>query len=131
MGQNRKRNIGEIFLNMARKGFGIFEEYMTQKIYGNNLGIFGMMKMWVASQPKADRVIPLIEKGIFPRKRLLGLVQDGNDKVLGWFRGWQATREEESRVIPPGSKTTKPQKSKTRPKSKEKEMGRIQGVTAP
>jgi hypothetical protein len=36
---------------------------------------------------------------------------------------------EESRVISPGFKTTKPQKSKTRPKSKEKEMGKIQGVT--
>ena len=45
------------------------------------------------------------------------------------LRGFQATREERSRVIPSGSKTTKPRKSKTRPKSKEKEMGKIQGVT--
>ena len=85
--------------------------------------------MGVASQPKATEVIPLKEKGIFPWKRILGLAQDGNDKVLGWFGGWQATREEESRVIPLGFKTIKPQKSKTRPKSKEKEMGKIQGVT--
>jgi hypothetical protein len=41
---------------------------MTQTIYENYLGIFGMIEMWVASQPRADRVIPLIEKGIFPRK---------------------------------------------------------------
>jgi hypothetical protein len=67
---------------------------MTQKIYENYLGIFGMMEMWVASQPRADRVIPLIEKGISPRKRILGLVQDENGKVLGWFfLGWQATWE--------------------------------------
>jgi hypothetical protein len=102
---------------------------MSQRIYENYLGILGMMEMWVASQPKANRVIPLIEKGIFPRKRILGLVHDGNDKVLGWFRGWQATREEESRVIPPGFKTSKPQTIKSKPKSKEKEMGKIQGVT--
>ena len=71
-------------MNMARKGFDIFEEDMTQTIYGNYLGIFGMIEMWVASQPRADRVIPLIEKGIFPRKRILGLAQDGYEKVLGW-----------------------------------------------
>jgi hypothetical protein len=58
---------------------------MTQTIYENYLGILGMMEMWVASQLRADRVIPLIEKGISPRKRILELVQDGNDKVLGWF----------------------------------------------
>ena len=27
-----------------------------------------MMEMWVASQPRANRVIPLIEKGIFQGK---------------------------------------------------------------
>ena len=53
---------------MTRKGFDIFEEDMIQTIYGNYLGIFGMMEMWVASQPRANRVIPLIEKGTFPRK---------------------------------------------------------------
>jgi hypothetical protein len=58
----------EYFFNMARTDFDIFEEYMIQRIYENYLGIFGMMEIWVASQPKADRVIPLIEKGIFPRK---------------------------------------------------------------
>jgi hypothetical protein len=41
---------------------------MTQTIYENYLGIFRGMEMWVASQLRADRVIPLIEKGIFPRK---------------------------------------------------------------
>jgi hypothetical protein len=56
---------------------------MTQKICENYLGIFRVTKIWVASQPRTDRVIPLIEKGIFPRKRILGLVQDGNDMVLG------------------------------------------------
>jgi hypothetical protein len=70
---------------MARKGFNISEEDMSQSIYDNYLGIYGMMEMWVASQLRADRVIPLIEKGIFPRKRIFGLVQDGNGKVLGWI----------------------------------------------
>jgi hypothetical protein len=32
------------------------------------LGIFRVTEIWVASQPRADRVIPLIEKGIFLRK---------------------------------------------------------------
>ena len=45
---------------------------MTQTIYENNLGILGVMEIKVASQPRADRVIPLTEKGIFPRKRILG-----------------------------------------------------------
>ena len=35
---------------------------MTQTIYENYLGIFRMIEMWVASQPRTDRVIPLIEK---------------------------------------------------------------------
>jgi hypothetical protein len=67
----------------GKEGFDISEEDMTQKIYENYLGIFGMLEMWVASQPRADRVIPLIEKGIFPRKRILGLVQDRNGMILG------------------------------------------------
>ena len=51
------------------KYFSIFEKYMTQKIYENYLGILGVMEIKVASQPRADTVIPLMEKGIFPRKR--------------------------------------------------------------
>jgi hypothetical protein len=47
------------------------------------LGISRVTEIWVASQPRTDRVIPLIEKGIFLRKRILGLVQDGNGMVLG------------------------------------------------
>jgi hypothetical protein len=85
LGQNQKSNIGEIFLNMARKYFDISEEDMSQRIYENYLGIFGMLEMWVASQPRADRVIPLIGKRNTPKKRILGLVRDGNGKVLGWF----------------------------------------------
>ena len=70
---------------MARKDFNISGECMTQPIYENYLGIFRMIEMWVTSQPRTDRVIPLIEKGIFLRKRLSGLVQDRNDMILGWF----------------------------------------------
>ena len=51
------------------KYFAIFEKYMTQTIYENYLGILGVMEIKVASQPRADTVIPLIEKGIFPGKR--------------------------------------------------------------
>ena len=54
------------------KYFVIIEEDMTQAIYKNYLGIFGWAKIQGASQPRADRVIPLIEKGIFPRKKILG-----------------------------------------------------------
>ena len=53
LGQNRKRIIGELFLNMAMKSFAIFEQDMTQTIYENYLGIFGVMEIWVASQPRA------------------------------------------------------------------------------
>ena len=42
--------------------FAIFDEYMTQTIYENYLGILGVMEIWVASQARTDRVIPLTEK---------------------------------------------------------------------
>ena len=67
------------------KYFAIFEEDMTQKNYENYLGFLGVMEIQVASQPRANSVIPLTEKGIFPRKRILGLGQDENGKVQGWF----------------------------------------------
>ena len=47
---------------MTRKDFDISEEDMTQTIYENYLGIFRMVEIWVASQPRADKVIPLLEK---------------------------------------------------------------------
>ena len=45
LGQNRKRNIGELFLNMAMKSFAIFDQDMTQTIYENYLGIFGVREI--------------------------------------------------------------------------------------
>ena len=54
------------------KYFSIFEKDMTQEIYENYLGILGVREIQVASQPRAKRIIPLIEKGIFPIKRILG-----------------------------------------------------------
>ena len=45
LGQNRKRIIGELFLNMAMKSFAIFDEDMTQTIYDNYLGILGVMEI--------------------------------------------------------------------------------------
>ena len=65
------------------KYFATFEEDMTQIIYENYLGILGVMEILVASQPRVKRIIPLIEKGIFPRK--IGFGQDENCKVLGWI----------------------------------------------
>jgi hypothetical protein len=47
---------------MARKDFDISKKDMTQTIYENYLGIFRVTEIWVASQPRSDRVIPLIEK---------------------------------------------------------------------
>ena len=44
-GQNRKRNIGELLLNMAMKSFAIIDQDMTQKIYENYLGILGVMEI--------------------------------------------------------------------------------------
>ena len=61
-GQNRKRIIWGLFLNIAMKSFAIFDEDMTQTIYENYLGILGVMEIKVASQPRAIWVIPLIEK---------------------------------------------------------------------
>ena len=58
------------------KYFAIFEQDRTQTIYENYLGILGGTEVQVASQPTADRVIPLIEKGIFPRKEFQGLVKE-------------------------------------------------------
>ena len=54
---------------MAMKRFAIFDQDMTQTIYDNYLGILGVMEIKVPSQPWEARVIPLIEKGIFLRKR--------------------------------------------------------------
>ena len=45
LGQNRKRIIGELFLNMAKKSFAILDEYRTQTIYENYSGILGVMEI--------------------------------------------------------------------------------------
>ena len=45
LGQNRKRNIVELFLNMAMKSLAIFEQDMTQTIYENYLGILGVREI--------------------------------------------------------------------------------------
>ena len=62
LGQNRKWIIWGLFFNMAMKSFAIFDEDMTQTIYEKYLGILGVREIWVASQPRAIWVIPLIEK---------------------------------------------------------------------
>ena len=45
LGQNRKRIIRGLFLNMAMKYFAIFEEDMTQTMYENYLAIFGVTEI--------------------------------------------------------------------------------------
>ena len=62
LGQNQKMNICELSLMMPRKEFEIFEEDMTETIYENYLLILGVTERWVASQPRANRIIPLSEK---------------------------------------------------------------------
>ena len=64
-----KNNYWGIILGLGQERLGIFEQHMTERNYENNLGIFVWTEIYVASQPREDRVIPLIEKGIFPRKR--------------------------------------------------------------
>ena len=44
------------------KYFAIFEQDMTQTIYENYSGILGVIEIWVASQPRANMIIPLSEK---------------------------------------------------------------------
>ena len=57
-----KNNYWGIILGLEQESLGIFEQYMTQRNYENYLGIFGWTEIQVASQPRADWVIPLIEK---------------------------------------------------------------------
>ena len=44
-GRIEKGIIGELFLNMAMKRFAIFDQDMTQKVYENYLGIFGVREI--------------------------------------------------------------------------------------
>jgi hypothetical protein len=58
----------------------------------------------------------------------LGLVQDRNGMILGWFWGWQATWERNQRwslqvSIPLSHRKAKPNENQ------KKKMGKIQGVT--
>ena len=47
---------------------------MTQTIYDNYVGILGVTKIWVASQPRVLRVIPLLEKE-YSQQKNFGLGQ--------------------------------------------------------
>ena len=44
-GQNGKWITGGLLSNMAMKRFSIFDQDMTQTIYDNYLGIFGVMEI--------------------------------------------------------------------------------------
>ena len=70
-----KNNYWGIILGLGQESLGIFEQHMTQRNYENYLGIFGWTEIQVASQPRADRVIPLIEKRNIPEKKKLGFGQ--------------------------------------------------------
>ena len=43
----------DLFLNVEMKSFAIFDQDMTQIIYENYLGFFGVMEIKVSSQPRA------------------------------------------------------------------------------
>ena len=55
-----KNNYWGIIVGLGQGSLGIFEQYMTQGNFENYLGFFGVIKIWVASQPRSNRVIPLI-----------------------------------------------------------------------
>ena len=64
-----KNNYWGIILGLGQESLGIFEQYMTQRNYENYLGIFGWTEIQVALQPRADKVIPSIEKRNIPEKK--------------------------------------------------------------
>ena len=129
----------------GRIGKGILERYFwtwqgrvlaylrkiwSQQFMGIIWEFFGMMEMWVASQPRANRVIPLIEKGIFPRKGILGLAQEGYDKVLEWIlrlaSHWERKKNQGGSFQVPrlsNHEEAKPDQNQ------KKKKGKIQGVT--
>ena len=61
-----------IIFDDAKEGFWHIWGIYDPKIYENYLEILGVTEIYVASQPRDLRVIPLIEKEIFPIKRILG-----------------------------------------------------------
>ena len=61
---------------MAMKSFVIFDQDMTQAIYENYLGIFGVREIQVASQPRVDRVIPLMKKELSLENKIQGMVKE-------------------------------------------------------
>ena len=126
-------NIPELFLNQARMDFGIFVEDMIQRIYENFVGILWKAEIQVASQPKANRLIPLIEKGIFPRNKYWVLAKMEmtwpwdrfeNDKPLGSGR-----REDLPRFQDHIATEKKELQIKIRSNPKEKERAKNRGVT--
>ena len=60
---------------------------MTQTIYENYLGILGVIEIQVATQPRANWVIPLIENEYSQGKENWDQGQDENDRVYG--RIWE------------------------------------------
>ena len=64
-------------MNMAMKYFAIFEQYRTQIIYENYLVILEVTEIYVASQPRVLRVIPLSEK------------EYSQQKNSGFGQGWK------------------------------------------
>ena len=114
------------------KYFAIFEKYMTQKIYENYVGILGVMGIKVASQPRADRVIPLMKKEFFLEKNF----RVWSRSEVTW--SWQGLENDEplGRVNEddfPGDKATEPLQKEKQIKNqidpKKKKRAKIQAVT--
>ena len=57
-----KNNYWGIILGLGQKSLGILDQHMTQRNFENYLEIIEWTEIQVASQPRANEVIPLIEK---------------------------------------------------------------------
>ena len=113
-------------------GFDILVEDMIQRIYENFVGILWKAEIQIASQPRENRVIPLIEKGIFPRNKDWGWARMEmtcsweifeSDEPLGIRRKDDLPRFQVHRTTP------KENQSKNQRNPKEKERAKNWGVT--
>ena len=77
LGQNRKWIYWAWWETWPKIYFAIFEGYITQTIYENYLVISEVTEIYVASQPRVLRVIPLSEK------------EYSQQKNIGLGKGWK------------------------------------------
>jgi hypothetical protein len=68
------------------------------------LGIFRVTEIWVASQPRTDRVIPLIEKRNIPEKKNIGFGPRWKWHDRGMILRLASHLGEKSKLVSPGSR---------------------------